>query len=56
MRDIMTKDQKPNRWPRDYYATAYECKLMNLRRSNPARARRAGVYGWRSWDTKQATK
>lgn len=48
----MDKQETKRRWPREYYATRYECTLLHLRRSSPARARRAGVLGWRSWDSK----
>jgi hypothetical protein len=48
----MEKEKEKKRWPREYYATRYECTQMSLRRSSPARARRAGVFGWRSWDSK----
>jgi hypothetical protein len=48
----MSEEKAKKKWPRDYYATPYECTLKHLRHSNISRAKRAGVYGWRSWDDK----
>jgi hypothetical protein len=43
------QDTVKKRWPREYYATSAECKMMHLRKCSPAKARRQGVLGWRSW-------
>jgi len=41
------EDTKKKSWPKQYYATDYELTLKNLRSCSPAKARSAGVLGWR---------
>lgn len=48
----MSEEKEKKKWPRDYYATAYECTLEHLKHATISRAKRAGIYGWRSWDEK----
>lgn len=43
------------KWPKEYYATRYECKLKHLRKSNPKHAKRNGVFGWRAFHTKSSS-
>mgnify|MGYP000906798461 CR=1 FL=1 len=38
---------KKKKWPKEYHATAYELTLRQLRSCSPAKARKAGVLGWR---------
>jgi hypothetical protein len=44
-----TESSKP-KWPKEYYATKYECSLRHLRKVSPYKARKLGVLGWRKWD------
>jgi hypothetical protein len=43
------------KWPSNYYATSYECKQKHLRKANPRQAKKAGILGWRNFQTSKKT-
>ncbi len=48
----MTEEKEKKKWPKEYYGTPYDCSLQHLKHATPSKARRAGILGWRSWDSK----
>lgn len=48
----MTEEKEKKKWPKEYYGTRYDCSLEHLKHATPSRARKAGILGWRSWDSK----
>lgn len=47
--DKTERDVKIKSYPKQYYASKEDCKKSWLRKCSPRKAKRHGVFGWRSW-------